>query len=360
MLGIGYPAGGSATSLTSNAPYAQGNHPSTIAHTAGTPWVEPPGLDGSLAKATLELISSVLRRCASQGGDELSFHDFESIESSATLTPGESPNSSTTSLPHQAQSTSASAKSPPPSTAGGTNNGSGGSVHGSSTGSSRSKAPQDPYAVHHKPFALRPTFITLAQQPTALHTLVAKFSGRIVFYLSASNWSTVYSAFRQQLFSLSAVHTDENADVTDLRLVANSALDRKKLVQVLSGACAAAGSMMCISNVGLLADVGSLLYNLKRDLQVRMAASLGTAIWNWIDIFPDDYRESSQSSRTLNGAPERVFDAYYQILDEHNRPQLWPALSALLSISPDRIRQAEGSRGGFTSLFNRSSSRKVR
>lgn len=99
---------------------------------------------------------------------------------------------------------------------------------------------------------------------------------------------------------------------------------------------------------------------MKRDLQIGMAAAIGTAIWNWIDIFPDEYREASQSSRALNGAPERVFDAYYQILDEHNRPQLWPALSALLSISPERIRQAEGSRGGFTSLFNRSSSRKVR
>ncbi|KZV82855.1 hypothetical protein EXIGLDRAFT_778147 [Exidia glandulosa HHB12029] len=338
-LGIGYPANGSATSLSSNAPYAQGNHPSTIAHTSGTPWVDPPVLDGSLAKATLELVSGVLRRCAAQGGGELSFHDFEAIEAVATITPGDSPNSSTTSLPQKTPTGATSNKSPPPSTTGGTNNGSGGSAHGSSSGSSRSKAPQDPYAVHHKPFALRPTFITMAQEPAALHTQIAKFAGRIVFFLSASNWSTVYSAFRQQLFSLSSQYTEESANLTDLRLIANSALDRKKLVQVLS-------------------DVGSLLYNFKRESQLRMAASIGTAIWNWIDIFPDEYREASQSSRALSGAPERVFDAYYQILDEHNRPQLWPALSALLSISPERIRQAEGSRGGFTSLFNRSSSRK--
>lgn len=118
-LGIGYPVNGSATSLSSNTPYAQGNHPSTIAHTSGTPWVDPPVLDENLAKTILDLVSSVIRRSAAQGSSDLSFHDFETIESSAILTPADSPNSSTTSLP-QAPPKSTNASSTTANTTAGT------------------------------------------------------------------------------------------------------------------------------------------------------------------------------------------------------------------------------------------------
>jgi len=215
VLGLHIGPGGSALSVGSSnqSPYAQGNHASTIAHDANTPWVDPPPLDANLATVTVSLLSGVLRRCMAEGGSELSFHDFEAVEASAILTPAESPTGSIMSLNQKAKSAD------------------GGSV---SSGDAPSRHQQDPYSVMTKPFGLRPTFKSLVENPISLHTVLAKFAGRLMFSLSASNWDAVYADFRTRLRNL-ASHHDES-DITDIRAVSMSALDRKKLAQILSGA----------------------------------------------------------------------------------------------------------------------------
>jgi hypothetical protein len=56
-------------------------------------------------------------------------------------------------------------------------------------------------------------------------------------------------------------------------------------------------------------------------------------------------------ARRLEGAPERVFDTLYGMMQDPgslstNRRIIWPTLAALLAVSPERLRQSEMALGG--------------
>ena len=78
---------------------------------------------------------------------------------------------------------------------------------------------------------------------------------------------------------------------------------------------------------------------MRSEAQLAVATSVRHAIWNWIETFPSEYYELANGSRKLDGAPERVFDAFMQIKNEQNRKVIWPTLTALLIISYDRYKQ---------------------
>ena len=100
---------------------------------------------------------------------------------------------------------------------------------------------------------------------------------------------------------------------------------------------------------------------MKREKRVALASTITNAVTNWIDTRPQEYRECSEMPRLLMSTPDRIFDEYYRMLDEQNRQFLWPTLSALLAISPERIRQAErAGGGGFAGMFSRVTAKKVR
>jgi hypothetical protein len=64
--------------------------------------------------------------------------------------------------------------------------------------------------------------------------LIAKYTGRIIFHVSASNWPTVFTRIRNKIHHLAST-AEEVHDVVDIRLIAHSALDRTKLVMILQG-----------------------------------------------------------------------------------------------------------------------------
>jgi hypothetical protein len=74
------------------------------------------------------------------------------------------------------------------------------------------------------------TNFTLTKLPTSLVHLVAEYAGRIVFHVSASNWDLVLDRIREKIR-----HEDENTDLLPIQLLAHSALNRQRLVQVLNG-----------------------------------------------------------------------------------------------------------------------------
>ncbi|KAH7106685.1 hypothetical protein BKA62DRAFT_797839 [Auriculariales sp. MPI-PUGE-AT-0066] len=319
QLGLSFIPQTSAASIdsTTTALYAQGNHPSTIAHDAGTPWIEPPPMEDNLAVVAVRVVANILRRSRAEGGSDLSFHDFEMIEAAAIITPDDSLNASTTSVQK--------AKSD------------GGSATGSDTNSTptESRKEQDPWSIVSKPFGLRPTYFGLLDKPESLHTVILKFASRLLFTLSAANWTSCYTAFRTHLSAL--VSQPDAADLAETRVMAAGALDRAKLIQVLQ-------------------DISNVLPAMKREKRPGLARTITTAITNWIDTRPQEYRESSINPRAMGGIPERTFDDYYRILDDSNRLQLWPALSALLSISPERIlkqRSQRGFRGSLQQSFHK-------
>jgi hypothetical protein len=110
-----------------------------------------------------------------------------------------------------------------------------------------------------------------------------------------------------------------------MKLLQYCALDRARLVQVFQ-------------------ELSSLLVSMKRDAQATVALALRAAIWNWITIFSDQFIDVMVVQRRLEGAPERVFDTLFQVMNEagaNQRRMLWPTLAALLATSPQRLREAE-------------------
>lgn len=77
---------------------------------------------------------------------------------------------------------------------------------------------------------------------------------------------------------------------------------------------------------------------MKKEAQYAMASPLRNAIWNWIGNCPTEYNDTLANHRRLEGAPERVFDLLYDLHESANKISVWPALTALLCISSDRIK----------------------
>lgn len=74
------------------------------------------------------------------------------------------------------------------------------------------------------------TNVSLTKLPASLVHLVSEYAGRIVFHVSASNWDLVLDRIREKIR-----HEDENPDLLPIQLLAHSALNRQRLVQVLNG-----------------------------------------------------------------------------------------------------------------------------
>lgn len=78
------------------------------------------------------------------------------------------------------------------------------------------------------------THMSMVKSSLAVSSLIAKFAGRIIFHISASNWHVVFTRLRNKIHFL-ASNPEDNPDTVDLNLMAHSALDRLRLVQVLNG-----------------------------------------------------------------------------------------------------------------------------
>ncbi|KAI0340881.1 hypothetical protein BDW22DRAFT_1485833 [Trametopsis cervina] len=278
-----------------------------------SPWVEPAPLDDSCAKYILHVMAVFLREAvpehqrlmsAAHINFNASFHDLESVESIEV----------TTSLDifHAGPAIPPSVGSYYPKAGGG---------NLKLPSFMRFKDSQMPSIRTYAQFAQHSVFYertsaVLCGSMSALRTIVAKFAGRIVYHLSASNWPVVFARIKSKIHALAST-SDEDFDIMDVRLMMNCYLDRIRLVQ-------------------LLTELSSLLVNMRRDAQIAIAGPLRTAVWNWIEFHPEEFNDSLLHRR-MEGTPERVFDLLYQV-DTSNKTAIWPALTVLMCISSDRIR----------------------
>jgi hypothetical protein len=187
---------------------------------------EPPPLDEACAKYILSLMVVFLRQTAPPEGRlmssanlsfEATFHDFETIDNvDAPLTPSQYI-SEDIDLSDEPQNSS----SRPLNT-------SSSSVNGSQT----TQVTVTPMAQHN--IRLERTPKVLARSHFSLNAMILKFAGRIVYHLSASNWTVVLQRIRQKIRFL-ANSVDDSPDIVDLSLMKHSSLDRTRLVQILQG-----------------------------------------------------------------------------------------------------------------------------
>ncbi|KAI6003613.1 hypothetical protein EDD15DRAFT_2567619 [Pisolithus albus] len=166
-------------------------------------------------------------------------------------------------------------------------------------------------------FQFEKTHMALVKSTLALNVLISKFAGRIVFHLSALNWPIVFGRIRQKIRYLASTQ-DDNPDTVDLQLMTHSAMDRTRLIQVLH-------------------ELSSLLVNMKKQAQAAVAIPLRMALWNWIDLYPQEFNEAVRSRGRLEGAPERVFDLLYMANEPGRERALWPTLTILACLSPERV-----------------------
>ena len=166
----------------------------------------------------------------------------------------------------------------------------------------------------------------LGSSAASVNALLSKYVHKILFHVSASNWSVIFSRIRSRIHHFATGVEESGPDNNiDMKLLQYCALDRVRLVQVFQ-------------------ELSSLLVSMKRDAQATVSLALRAAIWNWITIFSDQFIDVMVVQRRLEGAPERVFDTLFQVMTEAGANQqrmLWPTLAALLATSPQRLREAE-------------------
>ena len=77
--------------------------------------------------------------------------------------------------------------------------------------------------------------VSLINSSLAVNDLIAKYVGRIIYHISASNWNVVFERLSTKI-SLVATNPEHNPDFIDLQLMSHSVLDRTRLVILLNRA----------------------------------------------------------------------------------------------------------------------------
>ncbi|KAI9475616.1 MAG: hypothetical protein EXX96DRAFT_506141 [Benjaminiella poitrasii] len=145
---------------------------------------------------------------------------------------------------------------------------------------------------------------------------IYKASSRVIAYLSASNWSVVFSRIKMRIVYL-ATTNDENPETSDMRLLECCSLNSKRLCTVLSELC-------------------TNFSNLKKSTQLIVAAILRRAIWGWIETYPGEFMQLCQSQKKLDGGPDVLFEICLALADTTRKKAiLWPLQTMLLILCPD-------------------------
>lgn len=87
------------------------------------------------------------------------------------------------------------------------------------------------------------------------------------------------------------------------------------------------------------------MININREAQLAIAIHVRTAVWNWIDRFPEEFNEAIRvkpgivkAAESGAGIPERVFDMLYNLSTyPGNERIVWPTLTMLSCMTSERI-----------------------
>ena len=166
---------------------------SSIAAAAAARQSDPPPLEDALAKYVLSVLSRFLNE-GTHDGDQAAL---------AESTPTPNPNNSSS------------------------NNNNNNNVGNSNSSSSRRRTDTDSL-----PIATSQS--TAAIQDPELSNEIYKTAGRILFYISASNWPIVFARLKARIQHLSTTN-DDWPETAELKLLETASLNQRRLGQVLTG-----------------------------------------------------------------------------------------------------------------------------
>lgn len=225
------PIPGLESPIPGSSSYRSGRHPSEHS-TVLPPWLEPQPLDDNCAKYILSVMVFIFRQTATPDdmlmmatpAADISFRDFESLDMMAV--PG-APDSQVA----EQFVTMGVAVAPDVTEPSLRTRASGNSIRSGKLSISSA------IPIPASRMSYEKTHTSLVKSPPALNKLIAKFAGRIVFHISASNWKVVLYRLRKKIHLLAntPMSGDGAGDMVDLDLMTHSALNRERLVQVLNG-----------------------------------------------------------------------------------------------------------------------------
>ncbi len=226
-----------APSIGSSNPDSPGGHSGRMGRgrqisyetlTSASPWVEPPPLDDSCAKYILHVMALFLRDAAppqqrlmsaANLNFNASYHDLESIESIEVTTSLDIFHTGPEEPPSIGSYYPKAAKSKLPSFM--------------RTGEKIPRMTTSGQFPQHS-LSYERTSAVSCGSISAMNALIAKFAGRIVYHLSASNWPVVFQRIKNKIHALAST-SDEDFDIMDVKLMQHCSLDRARLIQLLTG-----------------------------------------------------------------------------------------------------------------------------
>ncbi|KAG1087404.1 hypothetical protein G6F42_020621 [Rhizopus arrhizus] len=148
-------------------------------------------------------------------------------------------------------------------------------------------------------------------------------SGKVLYYISASNWNSYYAKIKNAVNILGAVSESSDLNPPEVRILAFTCLNIPKLHMILS-------------------DLSPYFLNMKIQGKLLFAKMMRMAIWKWMEMKPYQFAEicASSTSRPLAGS-EILFDMCNVAADSSRKKSvLWPLQTILLALSPDLLVQA--------------------
>ncbi|KAI7862201.1 hypothetical protein BDF14DRAFT_1858538 [Spinellus fusiger] len=168
---------------------------------------------------------------------------------------------------------------------------------------------------------------SLTNLPTDIIVDIYKAASRVVFYISASNWSVLHSKLRARILFITSIANDM-AETAELRLLECCALNAKRLGMILDEIC-------------------GFFVHLKKSIQLTLAVMLRRAIWGWIETYPTEFVKLCQSKKRIDGRPDVLFDMCHGLADTTRKKAiLWPLQTLLLILCPDILAACTGSSDG--------------
>ncbi|KAG0905457.1 hypothetical protein G6F33_012153 [Rhizopus arrhizus] len=147
-------------------------------------------------------------------------------------------------------------------------------------------------------------------------------SGKVLCYISASNWNSFYAKIKNTVNLLAATNENSESNPPEVRILSFTNLNTLKLRTILT-------------------ELSPYFLNMKINGKLLFAKMLRIAIWNWISEKPHQFSDICKSSKpTLTGS-EILFDMCNVAADSSRKKAvLWPLQTILLILSPDLFVQA--------------------
>ncbi|KAI7870568.1 hypothetical protein BDF14DRAFT_1771252 [Spinellus fusiger] len=140
----------------------------------------------------------------------------------------------------------------------------------------------------------------------------------VISYISASNWSIMFSKVKSRLMHLSTA-IDENADMSEVVFLESIVLNRKNLSHVLS-------------------EITAVFIHLRKSAQLVLASVLRKVIWNWIEAYSEEFTQLYANQKRLEGGAEVLFDICSSLADTTRKKTLfWPLQTMLILLCPDLL-----------------------